>query len=185
MGKLVGAIGTLLLGVAAILTFFYPRDDGPQPAPVAAAAPVPQVVFPVPSSPNPSAAPAPSADTPAPELAGGQTGPDTYVATYTDPRFSDAAGRAAPARQIPNNLGLALLLAPGATGGTEVQIRSVSPTSPFYGRLFADDIVLQVNQHPVDRQGDPSQLLTEAYQREGRVDLLVKRASATYSVAFR
>lgn len=82
-------------------------------------------------------------------------------------------------------LGVSLEWASAQNGMSVIEVISVGADSPLAGRLFAGDTIIQVDHHPVQRGGDPRNLLNADLAANSYLDLLVERDDAVYSVLYR
>jgi len=174
------AIGVLLAGVAAILPFLKAPNTPAPTSPNTSPQPIyvmPAANIPVPAAPPHEIVPGKSEETaewaPNQQLAG---------AAPVAEAFDDAAASAV-SRPIPTNVGLTLSWRARGEADALV-VESVAPSSPFFGRIFANDIIVRVNQSSLTTAEDPALVLTQAYQQLGRLDLLISRGGATYVVSF-
>jgi len=66
-----------------------------------------------------------------------------------------------------------------------IAVMSVRDDSVLAGKLVMGDTILRVNHHDLQRGGDPREALYAALNADGRLDLIVDRGGATYSVAYK
>ena len=66
-----------------------------------------------------------------------------------------------------------------------LSVAEVDSSSVLSGKLMRDDIVLTINHKPLPEGQDPNKILDEAFDRKGRLDLLVKRGTSVYNISIR
>jgi len=118
-----------------------------------------------------------------------------FLALFPDGEFADIARKryrqletfSSDQAQVKSKSRYGVVLVYQASLDNEMvlSVADVESSSVLSGKLMRDDVVLQINHRPLPEGRDPNKVLDEAFDRKGRLDLLVKRGASVYNISVR
>lgn len=116
-----------------------------------------------------------------------------FLARFPDGEFADIARKRyrqletfSPDRsnaQSKSRYGVVLVYQASLDNQMVLSVADVESSSVLSGKLMENDIVLQINHKPLPEGQDPNKILDEAFDKKGRLDLLVKRGASVYNIS--
>lgn len=116
-----------------------------------------------------------------------------FLARFPDGEFADLARKRyrqletfssnQSMTQTKSRYGVVLVYQASLDSRMVLSVAEVESSSVLSGKLLRNDIVLQINHKPLPEGQDPNKILDEAFEKKGRLDLLVKRGASVYNVS--
>lgn len=118
-----------------------------------------------------------------------------FLAKYPDGEFADIARKryrqletfsdSTAHSESRSKYGVVLVYRASLDDNMVLSVADVDSSSVLSGKLMRNDIVLQINHKSLPDGKDPNQVLDNAFDNKGRLDLLVKRGSSVYNISIR